>query len=196
MAQPDRSGPKVQTLLELAESKRQEMMAKHPEAFGLDDAQNAGEEKLHKNGDWEFMSSEPLGPFGDALVYTVSFAMLHFTLDVLVYSQYRQEIVFAEIFSHLIGVVPALFFSIYILHTPTAMKLKWVRQALFWTLATGAGCWLIKAGNKDGYYAVMSRAPPLGTVWVWCVIEMELMFDLVHVGVVGAYTYVNGFTTF
>ncbi|KAL1957257.1 hypothetical protein VTO42DRAFT_6163 [Malbranchea cinnamomea] len=34
------------------------------------------------------------------------------------------------------------------------------------------GARLIAISNDAGYYAVMKKAPPIGTLWVWCVLEM------------------------
>jgi len=66
---------------------------------------------------------DPIGPFGNAILYSVSLSMLHFTLDVIVYSQYREEIVMEPKYSrgrepHL----PIFLFLVYMLHTKTATR--------------------------------------------------------------------------
>jgi hypothetical protein len=57
-----------------------------------------------------------------------------------------------------------------------------------------AGCWLVRAVNRTGYYAVMKRAPPVGTLWIWSAVEMRLVPALVSCAVVGGYTWYYGFT--
>jgi len=60
----------------------------------------------------------------------------------------------------------------------------------------GAGCHLIYSSNEEAYFAVMKRAPPLGTLWVWSVIEMKLEVAVLSVGVVGGYFWLGGFKMF
>lgn len=84
LAQPDRSGPDPsrQTLLDLAAER------------GLLDPKNL---KL-KNGKTAAnavpTNSEdpPVGRLGDAVLWSISLAMLHFTFDVLAQHQYAEEI--------------------------------------------------------------------------------------------------------
>lgn len=46
------------------------------------------------------------------------------------------------------------------------------RTLFFLPLACFLGLRLIAITNDSGYYAVMKRAPSVGTLWVWCVLEM------------------------
>lgn len=55
---------------------------------------------------------------------------------------------------------------------------------------------MIYVGNTYDYYAVMKQAPPVGTLWVWSVIEMRLEFCLASVAVNLGYLWWNGFSTF
>ena len=59
-----------------------------------------------------------------------------------------------------------------------------------------AGCYLIYSSNEEAYFAVMKRAPPLGTLWVWSVIEMRLEFAVGSLIAVGAYFWRGGYTIF
>ncbi|KAF2432407.1 hypothetical protein EJ08DRAFT_131723 [Tothia fuscella] len=191
LKQPDRSGPKGKTLFEIAAERQAELekegfYAKHPPPH-RDEGDTA-----------QFWSSndDPIGPFGESLVYTISLAMLHFTLDVMVFHQYRQEIEWREIFAKTGKVIPALFMVIYALHSKAASRWPLMKQIFFLGASVVAGCYLIKSGNNDGYYAVMKRAPPVGSFWVWCVIEMELGFALAHVAAMLVYMFWNGYGAF
>jgi hypothetical protein len=189
MAQPDRSKPTAKTLVEIAEEKQRELEAKHPEAFKDKDS------SLYKDKPG-FVHDEPLSAFEEAILYTFSLSMLHFTLDVLVFNQYRQEIEWSEIFTHTFRMLLPLCLAVYLTHTKTARRFGVLKQMLFFVAATAAGCWLVYSGNKHGYYFVMKRAPPLGTLWVWSVVEMRLMWAVAHLVIVGGYCWWNGFTTF
>lgn len=46
------------------------------------------------------------------------------------------------------------------------------KTLVFLPLATYLGVHLMRLTNEGGYYAVMKRAPSIGTMWVWCVLEM------------------------
>lgn len=48
------------------------------------------------------------------------------------------------------------------------------RTLFFLPLAVYLGGYLIALTNDDPYYAVMKRAPAIGTLWVWCILEMSL----------------------
>jgi len=63
-------------------------------------------------------------------------------------------------------------------------------------MAIMAGCYLIYSGNEHGYYMVMQKAPPVGTLWIWSVVEMDLALTMLHLVVVGAYTWWNGYGNF
>jgi hypothetical protein len=49
-----------------------------------------------------------------------------------------------------------------------------LHQLFFFTTSTVAGCYLIYITNTFGYYAVMKQSPPLGCLWIWSVIELDL----------------------
>jgi len=122
--------------------------------------------------------------------------MLHFTLDVLVYSQYRQSIEWTPIFTRTATILPALFLLIYLPRSKYLAGFALLKQVFYLCTAVGAGCYMIFAGNKYDYYAVMKQAPPVGTLWVWSVIEMRLEFAVVSVLIDLGYLWWNGFSAF
>lgn len=48
------------------------------------------------------------------------------------------------------------------------------RNVIFCALAVTLGMRLIAMTNDGSYYAVMKRAPSVGTLWVWCVLELSV----------------------
>ncbi|KAK3076503.1 hypothetical protein LTS18_012831, partial [Coniosporium uncinatum] len=152
---------------------------------------------INPDGTVEKLNDEdPLGQVGEAILYSFTLSVLHFTLDVLVFQQYRQEIEWQEIIFRTLGMAPALFFLIYMMHSDTAARWPGVKQILFLSTSVAAGCYLIYSGNNAGYYAVMKRAPPVGTLWVWSVIEMQLLYAVVSVAIVGVYMWWGGLKPF
>jgi hypothetical protein len=62
-----------------------------------------------------------------------------------------------------------------------------LRQAIFFLASICAGCYLIHISNRYGYLAVMKQAPPVGCIWIWSVIELNL--PLAILSVAGAATF-------
>ncbi|KAI9860784.1 MAG: hypothetical protein M1813_005707 [Trichoglossum hirsutum] len=95
LKKPDRSEPQGKTLLELAEERQKSLF-------------EAADERQHELAQAD--QDEPIGPLGEAIVYTITMAMLHFTLDVLVHNQYNQygeEIKWKPIFSRTAQAIPS-----------------------------------------------------------------------------------------
>jgi hypothetical protein len=192
---PDRSGPKSKTLYELATERQAELEAS---GFYKDEAKRGS--KVNGEDNSQFISSdeddEPIGPMGDALIYTTSLASVHLTLDVLVFNQYRQDIVWDEIIWKTLRMIPGLYILLFLLKCKTAMRYPNVRQFFFLAASTAAGCYLLHSGNQDGYYAIMKRAPSVGVLWIWSVVEMELLGCAINMCLVGSYMWYNGFSAF
>lgn len=49
-----------------------------------------------------------------------------------------------------------------------------LKTCVFLPIAIYLGGNLIAITNEDPYYAVMKRAPAMGTIWMWCILEMSL----------------------
>lgn len=194
LEQPDRSGRNSTTLMDIYEQKK--ALLEHGQPFS----------KVHEDGlvrdeggnilEAGLGNGEPIGPVGNAIFWSVCLAMVHFTLDVLVFNQYRQEIEWSEIFLRTATVFPVLFLLNYIMASQTASRFPLVKQIFFLVVGVSAGCYVIYAANKYDYYAVMKQAPPLGTLWIWSVIEMNLAFGVVCVAVNFGFLWIRGYSAF
>ncbi|KAI9371780.1 hypothetical protein BJX61DRAFT_9983 [Aspergillus egyptiacus] len=49
-----------------------------------------------------------------------------------------------------------------------------LKTMVFLPGAVFLGCKLIAMTNEDAYYAVLKNAPAIGTLWVWCVLEIPV----------------------
>jgi len=65
-------------------------------------------------------------------------------------------------------------------------------QALFAALCIGTGSSLIHATNVESYRGIIQQAPPLGVLWVWTVVRMDLSFALPSLAAVGAIVWARG----
>ncbi|KAF2024073.1 hypothetical protein EK21DRAFT_79522 [Setomelanomma holmii] len=181
---PDRSGPKGKTLFELAEE-RQKELDKANGRMRVDDTALTAEDE-----------AGAIGAVGDALLYSTSMAALHLTLDVIVYSQYREDVVFGEIFQRAATAWPVFILLVYLTHVDFSYRFPLFRDIAFCAGSIVAGCYLIYSGNKHGYFNVMKAAPPVGTLWIWSVIEMSLPFAALNAATVLGYAWYNGFDYF
>ena len=204
LSQPSRETRKTKTLLEIAAERQSQLQ--HGEPFGDVAADSSSPpsisitqinpdgtlNEISASGDSQ-LTDDPIGPFGQALFFALTLSMLQFTLDVLVHHQYRQEIGWDLIVQRTFVTFPILLVLVYMLHSRSTSL--WT-QILFLGLSVGAGCYLIYSSNELAYFAVMKRAPPLGTLWVWSVIEMRLPYALGSLFTVAVYFWWGDYTIF
>ncbi|MCJ1474876.1 hypothetical protein MMC13_003536 [Lambiella insularis] len=185
-----RESPKHKTLFDIAAERQAELQGGQPFApISTDESPSIVTAKISPDGalsifDDQPPTDEPIGPLGQAVFFAVTLTMLHFTLDVLVHQQYRQQIGWDMIFQRTISTFTILAALLYIFHSRASAL--WA-QMMFLGLSVAAGCYLIYSSSEEPYFAVMKRAPPLGTLWVWSVIEMRLEMALLSVMAVGGY---------
>lgn len=48
--------------------------------------------------------------------------------------------------------------------------------------------------NSFGYMAVMKQAPPLGCLWVWSVIELDLAWAVLSLAGTGMFVWLGGYS--
>ena len=201
-SQPDDAIPTHKTLYEIAAERQAELTQGQPFAKKQAPKDEHMSEMVTtmlrpdgtiselKNGQSD---DELLGPLGQALLSSVTLTMLHFTLDVLVHHQYRTEVAWDSIAWKTITAFPFLWFVIALMHPRSSAA--WA-QVTFFVGSVAAGCYLVQTSNRAAYYAVMKRAPPLGTLWVWTVMEMKLSVALVSLAVVTVYFWWGEFSIF
>lgn len=178
---PDRSGPKGKTLFELADERQRELDAVKPKSTFA-----AAQQALE----------EPVGPIGDAILYATSMTALHFTLDVIVYNQYREAVLWDEIVKRAVTASPIFALLVYLTHVDFSFRFPLFRNLAFLAGSIIAGCYIVYSANTYGYFFVMKAAPPVGALWVWSVIEMSLPFAAANIVAVIAYVWWNKFETF
>jgi hypothetical protein len=148
----------------------------------------------------------PVPPILDTIFLALPLSCLHFTLSFLTAHQYAQELRVRPLILNTIFVAfPTLTLVIHLLHghlfglnsarIPRVVhKAAAVAQQIVFLLAANvAGCYLIHLTNDKGYYAVMKKAPSIGTVWVWSIIELGLAGALAGVAGPGLFAWWNGY---
>lgn len=136
-------------------------------------------------------------PYLDIALYTATLTMLHFTLTVLVHHQYATtppSLASILYTSTVASPTPALLLVLVSVLHPRSSHL--LTQILFAFLSMVAGAWLVHASNEDPYMAVMKKAPPLGTLWVWAIVEMRWEWAVGCLGVVAGWGWWKGYSMF
>ena len=126
----------------------------------------------------ENVDLSPMGRFMfdllDYTAYLIPIISVHIVLDILVRVQYSEDTFegFAQrdIMYRALMAIPVFALLHFFVHPLRHTRI--FRIASFFA-SVGAGGYLLYASNEEGYYYVMKRAPPLGTLWVWLFIEME-----------------------
>jgi hypothetical protein len=145
-------------------------------------------------------NNKPLPPLLDTVLLTLPLTTLHFTLAFLAAHQYAEKTDFRALLQESLTVTfPLLTFLIHLVHghiftirIPLVLRRQdktsndsvglvrrfifppSLRTVAFLPVATVLGAHLIAITNGDPYYAVMKKAPAVGTLWIWCILEMSV----------------------
>lgn len=195
--QPTRGVPTTKTLLDIASERQLVNIAPGSPAPSITTTRiNPDGSIPPPNADSEraYQSSTT---YLDIALYTITLTMLHFTLSVFVHHQYATEppslpSLFYK--STVKSPTPALLLMLVSMLHPRSSQL--LVQTLFAALSVGAGAWLVHASNEDPYLAVMKKAPPLGTLWVWAIVEMNWECAVGCLSVVGGWGWWKGYSMF
>jgi hypothetical protein len=201
LAQPPRDQRKAKTLLDIAAERNAELQGGQPFIPTGSDKSSEPQyitKTIHPDGslsdsDAVAVDDDLIGPFGNAIFYAISLTMLHLTLDVLVHNQYAETIKWDAITRRTMTTFPSLMIMLYFLH-PRAGE-HWA-QAVFLIGSIVAGCYLSWASSEQPFFAVMKVAPPLGTLWVWFVLELRLELAMASLFGVGGYFWWKGYTIY
>ena len=203
LSQPSRAAPSHKTLLEIA-AERELLNTSTKAKAHLNDAPSIVTTVINSDGSLSDpaeiagSSAGPVStPYLDIALYTISLILLHFTLTLLVHHQYATErpsvrglILSSTIFSF----APWLILLLVSLLHPRSSNLP--IQFLFAIISIAAGCWLVYATNDEPYMAVMKKAPALGTLWVWAIIELKWEWGIGCLAVVGGLGWWKGYSIF
>ncbi|RKF64778.1 putative deacetylase-like protein [Erysiphe neolycopersici] len=148
-----------------------------------------------------------LGRLTEAVLWTSTFTMLHFTLDLLVTHQYATEVDWTQILWRAIKAFPVILLLTYAFHPhpspPSLLPLFptfprrfqfALHQTSFFITAITAGSYLVHTTNIHPYYAIMKQVPPLGYLWVWSMIELEILPAMVSVAFCGLFLKLGGYS--
>lgn len=108
----------------------------------------------------------------DLLIWTMPFGFMYTLLDVLVRQQYGETVGFTDEVARLARALPVLAFFI---HYNLTSQRQALIQGMLFVLCSACGCSLIYTVNKSSYEVVVQRVAPLGTLWIFSVVRLDLL---------------------
>ena len=194
LAQPSRDRPKEKTLLEIA-AERQLLSGK-----GLGQP-TVVTTKINADGSISHIEDGGLkvtqeSPWLDVILYSISLLTLYFTFTFLVHHQYASSppAVLPLLYSTFVSFTPVtLVFLVALLHPNNSHILV---QTLFGVASIAAGVEIVRISNDEAYLAVMQKAPALGVIWVWAVVESRWEVAFGTTLLVGSWTWLKGYSIY
>ena len=196
LRQPSRNAPSHKTLIDIASERHILNTTQQSSPTSITTTRINPDGSL-SDTDPTLDSPDTTMPYLDVVLYTATLTMLHFTLTVLVHYQYATtppslpSILYT---STVTSPTPALILVLVSILHPRSSQL--FTQVLFAFLSVAAGAWLVHASNEDAYMAVMKKAPPLGTLWVWAIVEMRWEWAVGCLSVVAGWGWWKGYSIF
>ncbi|GAC76734.1 hypothetical protein PANT_22c00180 [Moesziomyces antarcticus T-34] len=120
----------------------------------------------------------------DLIIWTMPFGFMYTLLDVLVRQQYGDTVGLADEAVRLIRALPVLGFFI---HFNLTSQRQALIQVLLFGICSACGCSLIYIVNKSSYDVVIQRVAPLGTLWIFSVVRLDLLPACISLGIVAMF---------
>lgn len=192
LARPSREAPTGRTLLEIAEERRLLQRSANQGSPSITTTQINPDGSISEISD----PSDPASTsYADIFLYSSSLIILYFTLTLLVHHQYATDRPsLLPLFTSSVLFSPAPWLILILVATLHPRASVPMMQTVFATMAIMAGSWLVKASNDDPYMAVMKKAPPLGTLWVWGIIELRWEVAVGCLAVTGGWGWFHGYS--
>nr|GAT54054.1 predicted protein [Mycena chlorophos] len=110
-------------------------------------------------------------------------------MDILIYQQYGQGVNLKTVLDRIIEGAPIL--SIFVFYT---IRYKHDRrmQFLLLLLGTTAGSRMLFVLKRSSYLVNMRQTPPLVTLWIYCVVQMDLGLAVFNLALVAGFCWWKG----
>ncbi|TFK28816.1 hypothetical protein FA15DRAFT_685140 [Coprinopsis marcescibilis] len=122
----------------------------------------------------------------NAIIYIVPTSFLLLLMEILIHQQYRQQLAVQSLVDRMGSGVPIL--AIFVFYT---LRYKSYRsmQLLLLSISVLSSSRMIYILNMESWLVNMQQAPPLATLWVYCVVQLDLLLSLVSLVGTGAFVW-------
>ncbi|ODQ65018.1 hypothetical protein NADFUDRAFT_83131 [Nadsonia fulvescens var. elongata DSM 6958] len=172
--------------------------------------------KKEREGDEEEEEGGLMFTVLDYTLYIIPLFSVHLCLDILVHQQYSEPtedmLNPMSLFMRASTALPVFALLLHIVRSfspsdvdkqqskKTEAELVkdknryfWFQTCLFFA-SVGLGMYVIFISNEEGYYAVMKKAPAIGTLWVFAVLIMEWNWSLASLVIIGTWSWLRGYS--
>ncbi|THV08643.1 hypothetical protein K435DRAFT_959180 [Dendrothele bispora CBS 962.96] len=125
----------------------------------------------------------------DAALYIIPLSFLLLLLEILIHNQYGQTLTLQKGLDRMVSGVPIL--SVFIFYTKRHKNHR-VVQALLFIIANLAGTRMVWLLARGSWKVNMRQIPPLGTLWVYAVVQLHLVLAVLNLAAVFAYVRWKG----
>ncbi|KAJ7095298.1 hypothetical protein B0H15DRAFT_828932 [Mycena belliarum] len=129
----------------------------------------------------------------NAVLFITPFTFLLLLMDVLIYQQYGQEPNLKTIVDRMVSGIPIL--SVFVFYTSRYKRDQRMQRLLF-LIGTAAGSRMLFLIKRGSYLVNMQQCPPLVTLWVYIVVQLDLGLAVLNLASVGAFVWWKGLELF
>lgn len=123
----------------------------------------------------------------DTVIWTMPFAFLLLMMDIMIQQQYGTQPTFLGEVSRLISTIPILTAFIYYTSISPVLQGR-LQQVFLCGISTSCGCSFLYIYSRSPMEMVVRRVPPLGTLWMYTLVKMDLSPVLLSLSIVYLYT--------
>ncbi|CAK5275582.1 unnamed protein product [Mycena citricolor] len=147
---------------------------------------NAGKYRVPRPGD-ENAEPDSLGEeIFNALLLVTPCSFLLLMMQILIYNQYGQDVNYKRLTDKMISGVPIL--SIFIFYT-SRYKRDYRLQRILFLMATAVGSRTVFLAKQASYLKNIEQTPPLITLWVYLIVQLDLGLAVLSLVGVGAFVW-------
>ncbi|XAO21895.1 hypothetical protein I312_100651 [Cryptococcus bacillisporus CA1280] len=125
----------------------------------------------------------------NTLIMAVPFTFLYLMLDILVHLQYSHRPGWYLLGEHVLKALPTLSLLVYYTNAYPTHPLT---NSFLMSASILAGCRLIWLVNKASWSTVTAQAPPMGTLWIFTIVQLPLGRALLTLMFVGGWFWYSG----
>ncbi|PWN21369.1 hypothetical protein BCV69DRAFT_282103 [Microstroma glucosiphilum] len=124
----------------------------------------------------------------DLLVWSIPLSALFVLLDIMIQDQYAMHPTALQEVGRMIGTVPVLFAIVWFT-TIRPFASPRVMQPLLFATAVACGCAFLWTFHEAPWEQVIRQTPPLGSLWIYCIVKLDLLPCVTSLGAVGAFLW-------
>ncbi|KAG2077509.1 hypothetical protein BDR04DRAFT_1088557 [Suillus decipiens] len=125
----------------------------------------------------------------NAVVFIIPLTFFLIMMDILIHQQYARQPTAGEIAGRLLTNFPIL--SIFVFYT-TRHKANPRTQVALFVLSLGVGPRMIWLINRGSWLVNMRQCPQFATIWLYTVVQLNLSWALLTLGIIGAWVWFTG----